>query len=310
MLSLSSQYHRFKQNPTSETFSFLVNAKKELYDEIFRVAEQAKKEIIAQSLDSAKQIVKDNTGRATDEVIQDLQKSFNKIIEKFTNEAVDKYQKIINEGRNIISGIQKGDKGDKGDDADESKIYRLVLNKVIANIPKPEKLNPKELQKIVSNEILAFFLRNPKKELSEEDVTKIAKGFQFMFDPNQYAEVIARAFEKLPYEKKLDYDTGLKNKPGVPVYKSKKSLTRGSSTTGFVVKVYDISPLLDGVTKTFTIPSNNRVISVHASSSPYSAFRPTVDFTYTNSSITFTSEIEATTVLSSGQSILIEYAES
>src|SRR3990167_10022129 len=53
---------------------------------------------------------------------------------------------------------------------------------------------------------------------------------------------------------------------------------------------YDISSLLDGVTKTFTLPSNARVLLVLGSSTPV-IFRPTVDYTTTASAITFTSEI-------------------
>lgn len=76
------------------------------------------------------------------------------------------------------------------------------------------------------------------------------------------------------------------------------------------VKAYDISSQLNGVLKTFTLPAFWRVISVHSSSFP-SAFRETTDYTTdaNASTITFTSQIDASTALASGNSIIIVYAE-
>jgi hypothetical protein len=82
----------------------------------------------------------------------------------------------------------------------------------------------------------------------------------------------------------------------------------GGGGLGKLVKAYDLSPYLNGVLKTFTIPGNYRVISVHGSSFPF-VFRPTTDYTYTTSSITFTSEVVASTMLPTGQSVIIIYAE-
>ena len=78
---------------------------------------------------------------------------------------------------------------------------------------------------------------------------------------------------------------------------------------GSTVKEYDLSSLLDGVTKTFTIPQNQRVRFVHSGSFPFSAFQPTVDYTYNSNSITFTDAIDAATTLAAGQVILIDYLE-
>lgn len=82
----------------------------------------------------------------------------------------------------------------------------------------------------------------------------------------------------------------------------------GSSGGGRIVKSYDLSPLLNGVAKTFTLPVFWRVISVHSSSSPL-VFRENTDYTTANLSITFTSEIDETTTLASGQTITIIYSE-
>lgn len=77
---------------------------------------------------------------------------------------------------------------------------------------------------------------------------------------------------------------------------------------GRLVKSYDLSNVLNGVTKTFTLPALWRVISVHSSSFP-GAFRETTDYIFTSSSITFTSEITAATTLASGQTIIVIYCE-
>jgi len=68
----------------------------------------------------------------------------------------------------------------------------------------------------------------------------------------------------------------------------------------------DISSQLNGVLKTFTLVSNAKVILVFGSSAP-GVFRPTIDYTTTGSTITFTSEITADATLNSGQTIVILY---
>ena len=67
-----------------------------------------------------------------------------------------------------------------------------------------------------------------------------------------------------------------------------------------LVKDVDISAQLDGVTTTFNIPAIWNVISVDLSSFPH-ALRKTIDFTYTSTSITFTSQIGPSTSLATGQ---------
>jgi hypothetical protein len=86
--------------------------------------------------------------------------------------------------------------------------------------------------------------------------------------------------------------------------------TGSGAQGGGIVKVYDLSDSLDGVTKTFSLPAYWRVLTVDLSSFPR-ALRPTVDFTAdaSNSTITFTSEIDAGTSLATGQTCIVTYAE-
>jgi len=76
--------------------------------------------------------------------------------------------------------------------------------------------------------------------------------------------------------------------------------------SGSTVLTADISDQLNGVLKTFTLPSNARVLLVLSSSTP-NIMRPTVDYTTTSSQISFTAEISASTTLATGQSVIILY---
>lgn len=67
----------------------------------------------------------------------------------------------------------------------------------------------------------------------------------------------------------------------------------------------DISSQFDGVLSTFSIPAVYRIISVDLSSFPYGSCRKNVDYTWTPTSITFTSQIDPSTQLSAGQSCIL-----
>lgn len=84
----------------------------------------------------------------------------------------------------------------------------------------------------------------------------------------------------------------------------------GGGSGGRIVKSYDLSSVLDGVTKTFSLPAFYRIISVHLSSVP-NILRETVDYTSSASTfqITFTSQISESTSLASGQSCVVVYSE-
>lgn len=78
-------------------------------------------------------------------------------------------------------------------------------------------------------------------------------------------------------------------------------LTRGQ------VKAYDLSASLNGVLTTFNIPAAWRVIDIKLSSLP--VLRETTDWTWTPQSVTFTSQIQASTDLAAGQTCIVIYAE-
>jgi len=80
----------------------------------------------------------------------------------------------------------------------------------------------------------------------------------------------------------------------------------GVSNAREIIREYDLSPYLDGVLKTFSIPATWRILTVESSVFPW-AFRNVVDYTYTPQTITFTSEITAGTTLAAGQTLKIVY---
>lgn len=93
------------------------------------------------------------------------------------------------------------------------------------------------------------------------------------------------------------------------IRKSHSNVIIGGSGGKGKIKPYDLSSQLDGVTKTFNIPASWTVISVASTSNP-AAFRPIIDYTFTPTTITFTSEINAATTLSAGQSLIVVLEES
>ena len=132
--------------------------------------------------------------------------------------------------------------------------------------------------------------------------------------PPDTADDIRNKLELLPDGEKLKIEAIENLREELDELKKRRGSTTvigGGSSGGGIVKAYDLSASLDGVTKTFALPAFWRVISVNLTSFP-SVLRPTVDYTTDASAmtITFTSEIDAATALATGQTCLIIYAES
>lgn len=130
-------------------------------------------------------------------------------------------------------------------------------------------------------------------------------------DLPKLGEAIRDALELLQEEEKLDKKAikGLEEW----LKKIEKRTSRGGDLgpTPVVggrdlIKIYDVSSQLDGISKTFNIPANWVVLDVRSSSFPY-AFRYGVDYTYTPTTILFTSEINAAGTLAFGQTLQIIY---
>lgn len=124
-------------------------------------------------------------------------------------------------------------------------------------------------------------------------------------DPTQVARLVLAQLMPVIEKKVKELDDIEKLRDEVKELRDRPVHT-GISGRSFIKEV-DISSQLDGVTKTFNIGAFYRIIAVDASSSPYGAFRKTTDYTYSGNdgTITFTSQIDAATQLSAGQSVII-----
>ena len=71
--------------------------------------------------------------------------------------------------------------------------------------------------------------------------------------------------------------------------------------------VLDLSPQLDGSTKTFQLGTNFGIVSVSSSSAPFGAFRPVIDYNGVGKTIVFTDSVDAPSALATGQSLIITY---
>ena len=137
-------------------------------------------------------------------------------------------------------------------------------------------------------------------------IEKIVKGFFSAIETVIDAAKIARALETLRGNARLDYNA-LKNTPTIPsedqIGSKVRTIMRGGGDT---VKTHDLDSLLDGVTKTFTLPKHRKIILVVATSAPF-RFLVTTDYTRTETSITFTAAVDASVSLASGQGVSILY---
>lgn len=100
----------------------------------------------------------------------------------------------------------------------------------------------------------------------------------------------------------IEHIKGLRKE--IDAIKSRSQIVGGGIVGRDVFKDIDISSQLNGVTKTFNIQAVWNILTVDLSSFPH-ALRKGVDFTWTPTSITFTSEIEASTSLATGQTCIL-----
>lgn len=178
------------------------------------------------------------------------------------------------------------------------------------NVPVAERITTiKEVPFVDNNLIIGETVKQvsaliPKIEDIENDLPKLGARIRDALELLQGEERLDASAIKNLKELFDEWSSSL-NLSGKTVY-----VGGGSNSGGKVVSLYDLSSVLNGVSKTFVLPAFWKVISVSSSSFPYT-FRPTIDYTVDSSAmtITFTSEIEASTTLATGQTLLVTYAE-
>lgn len=226
--------------------------------------------------------------------------------------------------------LKKGDPGNHGNnyvltDFDREQIATLIKipefeiskedKKLIASlvqIPVTEKVIEKteiirELPQVIET----------RREITSKELELIEKKFEKNIPKFGYE--IRNALEVLIGDERLKMDAidGLEEalqeiKKLIEKARLQKSFGSGNNPAGGGrghIKNFDLSPFLNGITKTFNLPANWAIINIVCSSFP-GALRPVIDYTYTPTSVTFTSEIDIFSTLASGQTVIVVYEES
>jgi hypothetical protein len=166
---------------------------------------------------------------------------------------------------------------------DESLRYLAELNKQV--------FTKTETEKLIGTAMSDLFTSIDKLSLSPEAIKKLQKSILDALPIEQ----IVRAMEALPEKTKLNYDTGLRNKPINSEAPSQRVLHRGTSGQGTQTYHYDLSNLCDGVTRAFEIPINTRVLDVGCTDAPNGRYRPQVDWTVAGTTLTLSNDVAAPT---------------
>lgn len=263
-------------------------ARQKLKDKLQAIEDAVTRQELLKAIE-AMLVFEKNLGKRTEAELTAIKKAVDSAIERMHTIAVNEAETVVGQAREEL--VAKFDEdmskmmlehesmmaecdakmagmkdGEDGIDADEQKVIEAVL----AQIPPVKELEP-ETPESVRDKLESIEVEENKLAISairnlEEELKKLRKQI-----------------------------TDISSRPVV-----------GGLASRDIVKNYDISSQLNGVTKTFQTPAMFRVITVMLSSTP-SALRENVDYTWTDTSITFTSEIEASTSLASGQSAIILY---
>jgi len=187
-------YLAYLANPSASGYLLIARIRKELEEEFKQKTDAAIKEIMDQAISRSLELVSDQ-------------------VEKLTKR------------------IAKGDRGEPGGKPVAGADFPIpqdgvspdideVVERVLALIPKPKpnkdgkSLSLASVRKLAEDSIRLWFLEHP--QATKDELIKFASENQKDFEPDVWAEKLARAIEAQPYEKKLDYYTGLKNQPRIP----------------------------------------------------------------------------------------------
>lgn len=158
---------------------------------------------------------------------------------------------------------QKGIDYRDGYDGVTPDIEEIVF-KVISLIPPQETLTQEQVCILANQEIGRFLLG--KKDPTEEDIKQIAESVQKRFVPEEHAETIARAFEKLEGKDKLDY-YALKNLPTIPSSPVLGGVIhRGGGTTTGGFSIISVSGTIDDSNVDFVAASLPTLVVINGTS--------------------------------------------
>lgn len=246
--------------------------------------------------------LEDNANLALLEELEDINENMEEMKSKETPESF----KVEIQGAEILTiKGEKGDKGDKGDMPSKDELTKIILPLIPKPIegkqgPKGDKgavgpagrdgINGKDGESIVGPK--GEDGKDGSPDTPEQIVQKI-NSLPIDDDDLKIDSIHVKGFERID---KIEKDlVTIGQRPNA-----------GSGITGKdFIRPIDISSQLDGIKKTFNIQAIYYPISVSLSSYPYASLRAGIDYTWTPTSITFTSEIDAETQLASGQKCII-----
>ncbi len=246
--------------------------------------------------------------------VLEMEDKFEEQMEKITEENKSLSGGPMEVAQTIAKNILKDVKGDKGDAPTEEELLKII-QPLIPNIPEvihgeDYVLTDEDKQEIASKiEVPVVEKVIEKTEVIKEqpivthEVTNEIKEVAIT-DTGEEMVIKINALEIEP-EKQIGVEhikglekrlKGIENKPSTP----------GGGIVGRdLIKDIDLSDQLDGVLATFNIPVVWNIVSVDLSSYPYGSLRKNIDYTWTPTSITFTSEIDPATQLSVGQKCIL-----
>ena len=246
--------------------------------------------------------IDDNESVPTSQEVAQLVASIIKEVQK----AQAQMQKLMQEHRDEMSGYNAGVMDDVYKKSEE-------MNGMLSQYEKEMKNNFSTLKESISSSIEEVKLMIPElpPEVDLTDIYNSLKEIEAKIPkiPDEItAEVIIKKLEAVEEnEDKLSIDAIKDLREELKkMRKIVDGIPRGGGIVGRdIIKDIDISSQLDGVLKTFNIQGVWNIISIDLSSFPYGSLRKGVDYTWTTTSITFTSEINASTQLASGQSCIL-----
>lgn len=262
----------------------------------------------------AKQKNKDNTAIiiAMSQRIADAQKV---IDEEIASVLSDMKERLKKEGQLLIESLQssmmeewnekgpsfKGDPGDPGKPGDngrtptEKEIVAMirplipkVRNGVDGKTPTAAQITP-----------LIKSLMPVAKDGSPDSPTQIVEKLQSLRGSKRLDSTAIKGLENLF----ADIQKQIKSVPKTTARQFGKVGGGGDS-----LLLCNLSASLNGSTKTFPMPAHRKILGFFQSSAPFGAFVENTDFTHTRTSITFTSQVDASTALASGQAFLVLYS--
>ena len=237
---------------------------------------------------------------------EDFVKSFEKVIEfvlKIQKEQEEAIKRLEETHKMLLDKNQYDHQTTLSDL--KGQVNDVFVGDQIKRIDSESKMSHAEMKKVM-NEIIDGKIKEVDMRISKiKDGYTPIKGKDY-FDGKHGIEIkpteIRDKLETLKDDDRLSIKAIKGLKEALELLKKMKTIYVGGGTANKLVAI-DLSSSLNGVLTTFSFRSVYKVIDVKLSSKP--VLRLTTDYTWNQTSVTFTSEISAVTDLAVGQSLIV-----